>query len=117
MDSIVIAKAAVIERCIKRIHEEYGGDGKELENNYTKQDSIILNLERLVQATIDMGSHVVKEKGLGHVTTYREIFDVLGKSRYPSERSSPAAQKNGRLSKYRHSRIPDHGYGNRQKHH
>ena len=42
MDSIVIAKAAVIERCIKRIHEEYTGDPEELENNITKQDSIIL---------------------------------------------------------------------------
>ncbi len=80
MDSIVIAKAAVIERCIKRIHEEYTGDPEELENNITKQDSIILNLERLVQASIDMGSHVVKEKGLGHVNTYREIFDLLAKA-------------------------------------
>lgn len=80
MDNIVIAKAAVIERCIKRIHEEYTGDPDELETNFTKQDSIILNLERLVQATIDMGAHVVKIKRLGYAERYRDIFDLLAKA-------------------------------------
>lgn len=80
MDNIVIAKAAVIERCIKRIHEEYTGDPDELETNFTKQDSIILNLERLVQASIDLGAHVVKIKRLGHTERYRDIFDLLAKA-------------------------------------
>ena len=30
MDNVIIAKAAVIERCIKRVHEEYTGDLEEL---------------------------------------------------------------------------------------
>jgi len=80
MDNVVIAKAAVIERCIKRIHEEYTGDPEELETNFTKQDSIILNLERMVQAAIDLGAHLVKIKRLGHTERYRDIFDVLAKA-------------------------------------
>lgn len=80
MDNIIMAKAAVIERCIKRIHEEYAGDPDELKSNFTKQDSIILNLERIVQACIDMGAHVVKIKHLGFTERYRDIFDVLAKA-------------------------------------
>ena len=80
MDNIVVAKAAVIERCIKRIHEEYAGDPEALKTNFTKQDSIILNLERTVQACIDMGAHVVKIKRLGFTERYRDIFDLLAKA-------------------------------------
>jgi hypothetical protein len=45
-DDIIINKIETIKRCLNRIKEEYLGSEKELENNYTKQDSIILNLER-----------------------------------------------------------------------
>lgn len=79
MDNVIIAKAAVIERCLKRIHEEYTGDLDELKTNFTKQDSIILNLERLVQACIDAGMHIIKVKAFGHVQHYRDVFDVLEK--------------------------------------
>jgi uncharacterized protein YutE (UPF0331/DUF86 family) len=33
--------------------------------NYTKQDSIILNIQRACKAVIDLGMHVIAEKGLG----------------------------------------------------
>jgi len=80
VDNVVIAKAATIERCIERVHEEYSGDLQELETNFTKQDSIILNLERMIQACIDLGTHVIKVKKLGHVQNYREVFQLLSDS-------------------------------------
>lgn len=44
-NDIIINKTAIIERCIYRINEEYNNDPANLKN-YTKQDSIILNIQR-----------------------------------------------------------------------
>jgi uncharacterized protein YutE (UPF0331/DUF86 family) len=57
-NDVILNKISVIERCIKRIHEEYENNPKNLEN-YTKQDSIILNLQRACEASIDLAMHMV----------------------------------------------------------
>lgn len=57
-DNVVLNKSAIIERCIKRILEEYQGCEDQFSTNYTKQDSIILNLERACQAAIDLAAHI-----------------------------------------------------------
>jgi uncharacterized protein YutE (UPF0331/DUF86 family) len=75
-DDVVYNKCSVIERCIERIHEEYENNPKNLEN-YTKQDSIILNIQRGCEAAIDLAMHVVAEKKWGIPQTSREAFDIL----------------------------------------
>ncbi len=77
MPDVVMNKIQTIERCLKRIREEYVGFENTFEENYTKQDSVILNLERASQATIDIATHIVKVKGLGLPNTSRELFDLL----------------------------------------
>ena len=77
MPDVVINKIQTIERCLKRIQEEYVGFEDTFEENYTKQDSVILNLERASQATIDIATHIVKVRGLGLPNTSRELFDLL----------------------------------------
>jgi uncharacterized protein YutE (UPF0331/DUF86 family) len=69
-------KISVIERCIKRIHEEYENNPKNLEN-YTKQDSIILNLQRACEASIDLAMHMVAQKKLGLPQNSRDAFSLL----------------------------------------
>ena len=49
-DDVVLNKIAVIERCLLRIREEYLGHEMELAINFTRQDSIILNLLRACEA-------------------------------------------------------------------
>lgn len=44
---------------------------------YTKQDSIILNIQRACKASIDLAMHVVSEKKLGLPKTSREAFKLL----------------------------------------
>jgi len=44
IDDVLLNKAATIEKCIKRIKEE-STDIELLRANYTKQDSVILNLQ------------------------------------------------------------------------
>ena len=77
MPDVVINKIQTIERCLKRIREEYIGYEEEFENLYAKQDSVILNLERAAQGSIDIATHIVKAKGLGLPNTSRELFDML----------------------------------------
>nr|WP_290912296.1 DUF86 domain-containing protein [Anoxybacillus sp.] len=73
---VILNKISVIERCLKRIHEEYENNPNHLEN-YTKQDSIVLNLQRACEASIDLAMHVVAQKKLGLPQTSRDAFTLL----------------------------------------
>ncbi len=77
MPDVVLNKIQSIEKCLKRIREEYVGFEESFEENYTKQDSVILNLERASQASIDIATHIVKTKNLGLPNTSRELFSML----------------------------------------
>ena len=75
-DDIVYNKVAIIERCLKRINQEYEGNHANL-RNFTRQDSIILNIQRACEASIDLAMHIVAVKGLGIPQNSRDAFDLL----------------------------------------
>jgi uncharacterized protein YutE (UPF0331/DUF86 family) len=75
-NDIILNKVNIIERCIKRIHEEYENNPNNLQN-YTKQDSIILNLQRACEASIDLTMHIVAEKKLGLPQNSRDTFSLI----------------------------------------
>jgi len=75
-DDIVYNKCSIIERRIQRIHEEYENNLSNLEN-FTKQDSIILNIQRGCEAAIDLAMHIVAENRWGIPQSSREAFDIL----------------------------------------
>lgn len=77
MPDVVLNKIQTIERCLHRIREEYIGYEDTFEENHTKQDSIILNLERASQASIDIATHIVRTNNLGLPNTSRELFTML----------------------------------------
>lgn len=87
-DDVLLNKVAIIERCLKRIDEEYAGDINNLKVNFTKQDSIILNLERACEAAIDMAMRLVRKYNLGVPQESREAFDLLFKAGKLSEELS-----------------------------
>lgn len=76
-NDVLINKAATIERCLARVEEEYIGHEEELETNFTRQDSIILNLQRACEAAIDAAMHVVRTRKLGVPQESREAFTML----------------------------------------
>jgi uncharacterized protein YutE (UPF0331/DUF86 family) len=84
MDDVVVNKASIIERCIKRIHEEYQGNFDNLKN-YTKQDSIILNIQRACEACIDLAMHLVSIKRLGVPQNSRDAFSMLFENGFINE--------------------------------
>jgi len=76
-NDVFLNKVAVIERCLGRIREEYQGHEAELTTNFTRQDSIILNLLRTCEATIDIAMHLVRVKHLGIPQDSRDTFSLL----------------------------------------
>ena len=76
-DDVVLNKAAIIERCVIRVREEHAGDPRNLTDNLTRQDSIILNLQRSCEAAIDLAMHLVRERRLGIPQESRDAFNLL----------------------------------------
>ena len=77
VDDVLLNKAAIIERCLVRVRAEHDGDDRVLYENITKQDSIILNLQRACEAAIDLAMHLVAARRLGIPQESREAFDLL----------------------------------------
>jgi uncharacterized protein YutE (UPF0331/DUF86 family) len=73
---VVLAKVATIQRCLKRIKETTGLDPVSLDNIDT-QDIFVLNLQRAVQAAIDLATHIVASEGLGLSDTIKGNFKLL----------------------------------------
>lgn len=76
-DDIILNKAETIEKCLERIRSEYADNSHNLRDNITKQDAIILNIERACQAAIDMGMRVVRKRKLGIPKESRDAFSLL----------------------------------------
>lgn len=75
-NDVILNKISIVERCIRRIHEEYESNPVNLKN-FTKQDSIILNLQRACEASIDLAMHLVAENKLGLPQKSRDAFALL----------------------------------------
>jgi uncharacterized protein YutE (UPF0331/DUF86 family) len=75
-NDVVFNKVLTIERCVKRIEEVYAIEPANLKD-CTKQDSIILNIQRACEDRIDLVMHVVSEKKLGLPKASRDAFKFL----------------------------------------
>ena len=75
-NDVVLNKVATIERCVNRVREVYGDNPENL-MDFTKQDSIILNIQRACEASIDLAMHIVSDLKLGLPKTSREAFKLL----------------------------------------
>lgn len=76
MDDITLNKLASIKRCLERIREEFT-DEVEFRQNYTKQDSVILNLQRACEACIDLCNHIIRSRQLGIPQSSRNSFELV----------------------------------------
>lgn len=75
-EAVLINKYDSIEKCMKRIHEEYEDDPKHLQD-YRRLDGIVLNLQRACEIVIDMAMYVVSTRKLGIPQTKKEAFELL----------------------------------------
>ena len=73
---IVLAKVAIIQRCLRRIRNKTGTNPDRLDDQDI-QDIVVLNLQRAIQAAIDLAAHIVAEEELGLPSSLRENFKLL----------------------------------------
>lgn len=77
---LIQEKIANIQSCLKRIQDKTQGKTQSLQDLDT-QDIFVLNLQRAMQSTIDLASHVVADENLGLPKTLRENFELLEKNK------------------------------------
>ena len=110
IDDIDLNKAAIIRRCLKRISEEYRGNPSRLDD-FTIQDSIVLNLLRACEASIDLAMHRVAQGRFGIPQTSRDSFQLLAQNGILSHASATAMKhmvgfRNIAVHNYQNIQLP-----------
>lgn len=77
-DDVCFNKAAIIERALRRMHQEYAACPAL--DNYTHIDAMTLNIERACQAAIDLAMHIVAREHAGIPQNSAEAFILLGRA-------------------------------------
>lgn len=75
-EAVILNKFDTIERCIKRINEEYQNNPENLED-YRKMDMIVLNLQRACESVTDLAMYIVSTRKLGLPQTKKDVFKIL----------------------------------------
>ena len=73
---LIVSKLESIKRCVDRILKEYNGDSANLED-ITKQDAIVLNIQRACELSIDIGNIIISKENYIIPKISREIFEIL----------------------------------------
>ena len=89
---VVYAKISIVQRCLRRIKDVTALEPKSLDN-IDKLDIFTLNLQRAVQATIDLAARIVATEGLGIPQDLKETFKLL------SNKSIVSSELAGRMEK------------------
>lgn len=74
---IVNAKLESLSRCIRRIAERRPASPSELSGDLDAQDIIVLNLERAVQLSVDIGSHILLDHDAPSPESMAGVFSAL----------------------------------------
>lgn len=78
MNDIVLNKKESVERCIRQIRIYYATNSAlDFEEDYMKQDSIAINLQRACEQCIDLANHTIKAFKFGLPKDSKESFSLL----------------------------------------
>ena len=77
---VVLAKVATVQRCLRRIEDVTGLDAARLDD-LDVQDIFVLNLQRAIQSSIDLATHVIASEGLGIADTVGGSFVLLANAK------------------------------------
>ncbi len=75
--NLVEAKLESLRRCVERIAAKTPSTADQLAQNPDLQDIIALNLQRAVQLSVDLASHLIAETDARPPSTMAENFEVL----------------------------------------
>ena len=92
---VVTAKLESLRRCVERVRARTPASVAELVSSHDAQDILCLNLERAVQACVDIAAHIVSDSECDVPDTMAGAFDTLERggalSRELAERMRRAA--------------------------
>ena len=77
---VILSKISIIKNCFKSIEKATGLDPERLDDRFT-QDVFVLNLQRAVQACVDMANTVIAMEGFKLPSSYKESFTILSQNR------------------------------------
>jgi uncharacterized protein YutE (UPF0331/DUF86 family) len=77
---VILSKISIIKNCLKSIENATGLDPERLDDRFT-QDVFVLNLQRAVQACVDMANTVIAMEGFKLPASYKESFTILARNR------------------------------------
>ncbi|MBL0175438.1 MAG: DUF86 domain-containing protein [Ignavibacteria bacterium] len=73
---VIAGKTGIVTRCLDRIHTVTGGNPEAI-TSFDTEDIVVLNLQRAIQACIDMMMHVLAEENLGTPGSAGDGFTTL----------------------------------------
>lgn len=73
---VLLAKIATIERCLTRIRSATHGEPSRV-REIDVQDIVVLNLQRAVQAAIDLAAYLISENRWGLPDSLKRNFTIL----------------------------------------
>lgn len=73
---VALARLASIDRCLERIRSVTGGN-PEAVDDLDVEEIVVLNLQRAIQATVDLASHVIAGRSWGLPDSLRAHFRIL----------------------------------------
>lgn len=74
-EDVVLAKIAIIKKCVATIIKIQAADIP----SWMGEDLAVLNLQRAIQAAIDLAHVVIAKNGFGLPSDYGQSFDILAK--------------------------------------
>lgn len=90
MDNVIVRKLDTVSRCLTRVQENTPPSLAILLEDYTRQDVIVLNLERAVQACVDVGLHIFSVRNEPIPDSMGEVFVQLARLRVIDEATARA---------------------------
>jgi len=72
----ILSKISIVSNCLATIMKVTNGKKESLDDIIT-QDVFVLNLQRSVQACIDLASIIISTKGFKLPSKYKQSFDIL----------------------------------------
>jgi len=88
-NDVVLAKIAIMKKCVATIEEI---QVSEL-SDWMREDLAVLNLQRAIQAAIDLAHVVIAKYGLGLPSDYAQSFYLLSRNRVITEETAEIMKK------------------------
>ena len=82
---LILEKGDVINRCLLRVKTKMPQTKTELLSDIDAQDIITLNLERAIQACVDIAAHIIAYTPLGTAPTMADSFVLLARANIISD--------------------------------